>query len=52
MTSRIEMAAPPRIAVDLREDQAGELHSLVEALRDIDGLLVGHRAPRRADSSA
>ncbi len=37
-----ERCATARVAVEFREDEAGERHGLVELLGGVDGLLPGH----------
>ena len=38
-----ERSAAARVAVELRHDDAVEVDALLERLRDVDGLLAGHR---------
>ena len=44
-----ERRAAARVAVELRQDDAVEVDPLLERLRDVDGLLAGHRVEDEQD---
>ena len=44
-----ERRAAARVAVELRQDDAVEVDPLLERLRDVDGLLAGHRVEHEQD---
>ena len=47
--SHRERGAAARVAVELRQDDAVEGDALLEGLRDVDGLLAGHRVEHEQD---
>ena len=45
----LTLSAAARVAVELREDDAGEVQAIVEALRDLDRVLTDHRVDDEED---
>ena len=49
MTALTESAAPPRVAVELRQDDAVESDALLERDRDVHGFLARHGVEHEED---